>query len=197
MDNATAAKTPSTTAQSFGQFVDTGIGADGARLGLVVLAGFIYLWPPAHRTQVWNLCSLLVGATIPLLVIAVFFPPMRLICCLALWLLSLSLRFADAVSFGLPRWLMCKWLNETPAFWSAVALQAILVVSGSLYASRALAAHVESPARFGPAVIKRLHNRATAPFMSWAREGKVLPLISPQESLRQHREALTAPNGIR
>lgn len=175
--------------QSYGEWVDTTAGANAIRLWLGVVALIIYLWPPAHRTQAWNFCKLIAALNAPILFIWIFFPPIQLIYQLLFWLLNLILTAVDAVSFRLPRWLLRKRLGSGSAFWLAVALQAVLIAAGGLSAERAMAARaqLQRPARFGPAVMRRLHVDGLGPFMYREMNGRILPLISPQESLRLHR----------
>ena len=144
--------------RSFGEWIDTTAGANAIRLWLGVVAMIIYLWPPAHRTEAWNLCKLIAALNVPILFIWIFFPPIQLIYQLLFWILNLLLTAVDAVSFRLPRWLLRRRLGSRAAFWLAAALQAVLVTGGSFYAGRAMAARVElqRPVHFGPAVMQHL-----------------------------------------
>lgn len=176
--------------KSWGDVVDSTEGAKAMRWLFVILCGTPYLCFVLNRTILWDIAEHVLAVCVPIFIISVFFPPIIGLCQLLLVAVTLLLQLGDALLFTLPRWLFRKRYGPTKAFWFAFLFQLATVGGGAVYLKRAIAADaaLQQPARFGPSVLKRLRVNAYRSSMYREINGKILPLISPSESLRRHQE---------
>lgn len=158
------------------------------RIVSVLSAVLAYLALPQHRPQLSRWLHIAFEAGF-FMAFALLIPWMEFIYIGTAWAAYHCIHVLDLLCFSLPQRLLRRHCSLWPAFFLAFAFQISVYAAAAAYARNYYndQARLYAPVRFGPAVRRRLHVNANVGSLRIA-SGKVLPLISPRESLRRHRQ---------